>query len=197
MVTQCWCFALYTMHPIFFLSSWSHSVSILLFDTTYLIFFFGYTVSIIPCIQYFLSSQSHSVSVLLSDLYFCFTLLLFCYCCIMVVEGGIFLYLVLFGVSSMSPVCARQKKSVRQLTATLHLYTYTYILVSIFFLFSSFSCFAMPAPETILPYIHHRRMACVHRSFNFTPLILIPVSSHLIHSKSLHVILDVVVYAIC
>ena len=76
---------------------------------------------------------------------------------------------VLFGVSSMSPVCARQKKKCK---ATYCYLTpiYTYMLYLSFFLFSSSS---------------------------FIPLILIPVSSHLIHSKSLHAILDVVVYAIC
>ena len=91
-------------------------------------------------------------------------------------------------------------KAKKKCKATYCYLTPIYIPICLFlsfFLFSSFNCFAMPAPETILPYIHHRRMACVHRSFNFTPLILIPVSSHLIYSKSLHVILDVVVYAIC
>lgn len=55
----------------------------------------------------------------------------------------------------------KEKKSVRQLTATLHLYIPIYTFVVSFSYFSSSS---------------------------FIPLILIPVSSHLTHSKSSHVL---------
>lgn len=105
-------------------------------------------------------TPSHSVT---------YTLLWLSYWCCCRVDvfagGGIFLYLVytcfLVQHVYMSPVCARQKKSVRQLTATLHLYIPIYTFVVSFSYFSSSS---------------------------FIPLILIPVSSHLIHSKSSHVL---------